>query len=94
MSDYIIRDDIDLEVHRERLRQDAKWGEQNHDPIVWSAILGEESGEFTKSALHFTFGGNEAAGLRAEAVQVAAVAKAIVECCDRRTRCNPVHPVR
>lgn len=35
----------------EREQQDAKWGEQNHDPILWCAILGEEVGEVNKAAL-------------------------------------------
>lgn len=71
------------DVLAERAKQDAKWGEQNHDPILWSAILGEECGEFAQAALHARFGGDKAQGLRDEAIQVAAVAVAIVECLDR-----------
>lgn len=67
----------------ERTRQDAKWGQQDHDPITWSAILTEECGELAEAALHHRFGGPAAAGLRTEAVQVAAVALQIVECLDR-----------
>lgn len=67
----------------ERRKQDAKWGEQNHDPITWSAILTEECGEFAEAAFHDKFGGHAAAGLRNEAVQVSAVALQIVECLDR-----------
>lgn len=67
----------------ERCLQDAKWGVQNHDPITWSAILTEECGEFAQAALHHRFGGPAAAKLRNEAVQVAAVALAIIECLDR-----------
>lgn len=67
----------------ERARQDAKWGPQNHDPVTWSAILTEECGEFAEAALHHRFGGPAAASLRTEAVQVAAVAIAIIECLDR-----------
>jgi hypothetical protein len=63
--------------------QNTKWGEQNHDPITWSAILNEECGEFAQSALHHKFGGNKAGELRAEAVQCAAVAMQIVWCIDR-----------
>jgi NTP pyrophosphatase (non-canonical NTP hydrolase) len=72
-----------LDVLRERARQDGKWGEQNHDPILWSAILTEEVGEYTQAALHHRFGGHKAVKLRDEAVQVAAVALAIIECIDR-----------
>lgn len=71
------------DVLAERQRQDAKWGEQNHDPFTYLTILTEEVGEFSQAALHARFGGPAAAGLREEAVQMAAVALAIVECLDR-----------
>ena len=80
------------DVIAERKRQDAKWGEQNHDPFLYFTILGEEYGETCKAALEARFGlptmdGIEAvrlAHLREEAVQTAAVALAIVECIDRK----------
>ncbi len=68
----------------ERGRQFAKWGEHDHDPITWSAILTEECGEFAQAALHHRFGGHAASGLREEAVQCAAVALQIVEYIDRQ----------
>lgn len=74
------------DIIAERTRQDTKWGEQNHDPITWSAILTEECGEFAQAALHRRFGGSAGDGLRDEAVQVAAVAVAIIEYLDRHTR--------
>lgn len=64
----------------ERVRQDAKWGEQNHDPFTYLTVLTEEVGELAQAALHTRFGGEKAAGLLDEAVQTAAVALAIVEC--------------
>ena len=67
----------------ERQRQDAKWGQQDHDPFTYLAILGEEYGELAQAALHLKFGGHAAGNLRIEAVHVAAVALAIVECIDR-----------
>lgn len=72
-------------VLAERERQDAKWGEQNLDPFTYLAVLTEEVGELAQAALHTRFGGPAAAGLRDEAVHVAAVALAIVECLDRGT---------
>lgn len=74
------------DVAQERVRQDAKWGEQNHDPFAYLAILMEEVGELAQAALHARFGGpgGSPAHLREEAVQCAAVAVAIVECLDRR----------
>ncbi len=72
-------------VLEERGRQEAKWGEQNHDPFTYLTILTEEVGEFAQTALHTRFGGREGGfvRIREEAVQVAAVALAIVECLDR-----------
>ncbi len=36
------------DVVLERMRQDAKWGEQNHPEAMWLAILAEEFGEVAK----------------------------------------------
>lgn len=73
------------DVLKERARQDEIWGEQNHDPFVYGAILTEEVGEFMQAALDTRFGGKDGgkSKIREEAVQVAAVALAIVECLDR-----------
>lgn len=72
------------DVLAERKRQDMKWGEQNHDPFLYLTILGEEYGETCQAALEAKFGKGTLDALRAEAVQTAAVALAIVECLDRR----------
>lgn len=72
-----------VDVLDERRRQDEKWGEQNHDPFAYLTVLGEEYGELCQCALHARFGGPAAEHIREEAVQVAAVALAIVECLDR-----------
>lgn len=58
-------------------------GEQNNDPFTFLTVLGEEYGELCKAALHNRFGGPDAKNMMAEAIQVAAVALAIVECLDR-----------
>jgi NTP pyrophosphatase (non-canonical NTP hydrolase) len=77
------------DVLLERLRQDALWGEQNHELIVWISILMEEVGEFAQEVLETKVFQNRfperftEETLREEAVQVAAVALAIVECIDR-----------
>lgn len=72
-------------VINERGRQDAKWGEQNHDPFTYLTILTEEVGELAQASLQTRFGGNKGGldRMREEAVQTAAVALAIVECLDR-----------
>lgn len=79
------------DVLAERTRQDAKWGEQNHEPQYWMGILGEEFVELCQTVNETVFdnGPEERAkggyaNMRAEAVQVAAVAVAFVEYLDRR----------
>jgi NTP pyrophosphatase (non-canonical NTP hydrolase) len=69
---------------QERNRQDLKWGEQNHNDFTWMAILMEEVGEWSKESLRAHFDRNTSPNLREEAVQVAAVALAIIESIDRR----------
>ena len=84
-------------VHEERNRQDRKWGEQNHPPEVWLAILTEEVGEVAQAicetliiaapGAHEAFAVEHKKGARAkireEAIHCAAVAMAFVECLDR-----------
>ena len=73
----------------ERLQQDKRWGEQNHDPSVWLAILTEEVGELAQAMLNDKFpgpdhgGGYRSVRMRSEAQQVAAVAVAFIEYLDR-----------
>lgn len=75
------------DIIKERARQDKKWGEQNHYPPFWMGILGEEFGELCQAVNETVFdnetnlGGYE--NMRKEAVQVAAVAIAFIECLDR-----------
>lgn len=79
------------EIKKEREKQDSKWGVQNHCPVEWCAILGEEVGEVNKAALeeHFTvsypeqFKNHRFDDYRKELIQVAAVAVAMIECIDR-----------
>lgn len=74
-------------VIQERLRQDQLWGEQNHDPFSYLAILVEEVGEVAKAALKLSLEKDSTSAyehLHEEAVQVAAVALAIVECLERK----------
>jgi hypothetical protein len=76
--------DVLNDVEFERERQDAKWGEQNHDPFTWLAILGEEVGEANQAALKAVFSNKPWRLYREELIQVAAVAVAMIECLDRR----------
>jgi len=75
---------VNVEILRERERQDKLWGEQNHDAGTWALILLEEIGEWAKAELPTRFGGPEAGRQRHEAVHAAAVAHAIVECMERK----------
>jgi NTP pyrophosphatase (non-canonical NTP hydrolase) len=71
------------EVFDERVRQDAKWGIQDHELPMWLAILGEEVGEANKALVESYFGNQDLTELREELIQTAAVAVSIVEFMDR-----------
>lgn len=87
------------EVSAERVRQNEKWGQQNHNPVEWVAILTEEVGEVAKEAADYAFRcGTEGLSsieadvllkerlesYRTECIQVAAVAVQMVEVIDRQ----------
>ncbi len=71
-------------ILNERLRQDEKWGVQDHPDEIWLAILVEEVGELCEAVLHekFKMGGDK--DVRTEAIQIAAVALAWIECHERQ----------
>lgn len=79
MKLVINADSVLEEVRTERLRQDSIFGEQTHSKEKWLTILGEEFGEVCKAA-------QDGVGYRAELVQVAAVAVAMIECYDKQLR--------
>lgn len=67
-------------AHAERLRQLKKWGPQHHDMHKWMTVLMEEVGELAKETLSDDCGRiTSKEALQAEAIQVAAVALAIVQ---------------
>lgn len=78
-------------VEEERCRQDDKWGEQNHSPAGWMAVLMEEVGEAAREVAQgwiepVSLDGHSrrtAERLRQELIQVAAVAVAAIESLDR-----------
>ena len=53
---------FDLIAH-ERFRQEAKWGPQNHSPLFWLAILGEEFGEVSKEVVEWEAKGQKIGAL-------------------------------
>jgi NTP pyrophosphatase (non-canonical NTP hydrolase) len=83
----IILSEAMRDIFKERMAQDAKWGVQNHHPMEWLTILMEEVGEFSRAILINRWGAAEGppnpTKMREELVQVAAVALAMLECCDR-----------
>jgi|HubBroStandDraft_6_1064221.scaffolds.fasta_scaffold00174_37 hypothetical protein len=70
--------DVFGEIADERASQDMKWGEQNHGSDRWLTVLMEEVGEMSKENLE-----GRPDRYRAELVQVAAVAVAMLEAFDR-----------
>jgi NTP pyrophosphatase (non-canonical NTP hydrolase) len=81
-----------MAIKAEGMKQDAKWGEQNHAPEVWLSILSEEVGELAQAMLadRFDSGRNEKLhdshhdSMETEAIQVAAAAAHFVEFLARR----------
>ena len=78
------------EVKVERERRERLWGEQNHDPQDYFAILSEEVGEVAKEVVEWRFNPapkkreDRLTFMRHELIQVAAVAVAMIEAIDRR----------
>jgi len=70
----------------ERVKQDRKWGIQNHNPEWWMQILMEEVGEAARALLEGHFGAESAHTYREEMIQVAAVAIAAIESFDRNLK--------
>lgn len=66
-------------ILQERVQQDAKWGEQNHDGEKWVLIATEELGEVCQALLK-----GDKANYRQELTQLAAVALAWLQCEHRR----------
>jgi NTP pyrophosphatase (non-canonical NTP hydrolase) len=66
------------EIQAERERQDARWGEQNHEPMVWLSILTEEVGEVAKAILE-----GSVSNYREEIIQCAAVSLAALQSLNR-----------
>lgn len=74
-----------LDVIKERIRQDTKWGNQDHkSDLLWFAILAEEFGELAKSMLDAGGGGDAGLPDYEELIQTAAVAVAWAEAMRRR----------
>ncbi|MBE3584857.1 MAG: hypothetical protein IMW94_01545 [Thermoanaerobacter sp.] len=68
-------------INEERQRQDEKYGKRHHPLVVWLTILTEEVGELAREILACSFPGAKCSlnALEKEAIQIAAVAKALWE---------------
>ena len=78
MDSQLIQSVLIEALKTERMRQDNKWGEQNHAPGYWARIFAEEYGEASKCYLE-----GDMAGYRRETIEAAAVLLAELECHDR-----------
>lgn len=78
-------DQLLRKISDERNRQDEKWGEQNHNPLLWLSIIGEEYGEMCKEANEFSFSDDlqRMENLKTEAIQCAASCVAMIESIER-----------
>lgn len=86
MSDVKIQRVL-CEVEDERYHQERKWGQQNHSVEDYYTILAEEFGEVGRAICEFRLQKKGSiADIRAELIQTAAVAAAMVESLDRNGR--------
>jgi hypothetical protein len=76
------RNKIIQDIRTERMDQNIKWGEQNHDNFKWLTILTEGIGEVSKEMLEE----NDPLTIQAELIQCAAVIVAWLECIERREK--------
>lgn len=72
-------EEIIKKIRLERIQQNAKWGEQNHNDEKWLMIAAEEFGEIAKGCLE-----NDQPNVDTEIVQLAAVLVAWAEARGRR----------
>lgn len=63
----------------ERKAQLEKWGHQNHPPAIWHLVIGEEVGELAEAILDLRYSNTGMPHVKAEAVQVATSAIALIE---------------
>jgi NTP pyrophosphatase (non-canonical NTP hydrolase) len=73
-------------IKAERKRQDDKWGEQNHHPLMWFSIIGEEYGEMCHAFNKYSFSKKPELleEMQKEAIQTAACCVAMIECLERQ----------
>lgn len=75
----IVREWLFDEVRTERVRQDKKWGEQNHGDDYWLGIFVEEVGEIAKAVIE-----RKDDEITTEVIHAIAVLSGWTECRQRR----------
>jgi NTP pyrophosphatase (non-canonical NTP hydrolase) len=71
--DIVIKNEVLNDISVERERQYRKWGVQEHDDLIWLAILTEEVGEVSQAILQSRFGGDHAGTEYTELVEAVSV---------------------
>ncbi len=81
-----IKEKIISDVLKERIRQDKKWGKQNHLSVVWLSIIGEEYGEMCKAVneLGLCADYKKEQEIYQEAIHTMASCMAMLECMERK----------
>lgn len=74
--------DILADVFKERLKQDKKWGEQNHESLYWLGIVTEELGESAKAVIEH----KDWSIIREELIQTAACLVSWIESVERQSK--------
>lgn len=74
------------DVMEERLRQNAKFGPQNHPPMGWHAIMAEEMGEVAKEVVELSFSGKAADDYYKELKEAVAVGLAAMQNYNQRKK--------
>ena len=98
MADPTLREFSPIKcVEAERVKQDVKWGVQNHNAFGWLAILAEEFGEASKSVCSLLSNNDTKDSIEAiienleyELIQTAAVCIAWVECIRRNEKASEI----
>lgn len=80
-NEFTVLANVIKEVIHELDAQVKKWGQQDHDPLKWLAIAGEEYGEACQGWLK-----DDPMDYRHELLQLAAVCIHAVDCLDRNTK--------
>ena len=73
------------EITKERRYQEDKWGEQDHHPLMWFSIIGEEHGKMLRAFNQYSFDNdmNHFDEMQRRAISTAASCVAMLECIDR-----------